>query len=341
MPIRTDKAQITPSGILRVDATLTRTGIFEYQEGDLTIKEYRPPEEVFAPESLESLKGVPVTLLHPEEMVDTTNYKEHSIGHVGDSFEKLADMVKGTLYIHDADAIEQIKSGKLSEISLGYEAELEDSQGTTSEGLTFDRIQRRIRYNHAAVGAHDWGRAGRTVRIILDSKYCERIDMEENKEEPKVDEAPPEEEKFDMEGGLKKMMDMLGDMSKKLDMLTAPPEKEDSEDEEVEMEDKKDSADFEKAVTDAVEARELARDAGVEGKFDGLSNLELLQKASEKLGIDAGDKSDEYLKGVITARLDAKKSDIRQDSIRLEVYEPPVDDKKADDGLEYMMKIYG
>ena len=53
----------TPQGFLRVNARLSRVGIFDYQ----STREYRSPEEVFRSDSLESLKGAPVTDRHPSE----------------------------------------------------------------------------------------------------------------------------------------------------------------------------------------------------------------------------------------------------------------------------------
>ncbi len=53
----------TPQGFLRVNARLTKVGIFKYDGG----REYRSEEEVFRVDSLVSLKGAPVTDLHPSE----------------------------------------------------------------------------------------------------------------------------------------------------------------------------------------------------------------------------------------------------------------------------------
>ena len=53
----------TPQGFLRVNARLTKSGVFNYEN----TREYRPDEEVFRADSLESLKGAPVTDLHPSE----------------------------------------------------------------------------------------------------------------------------------------------------------------------------------------------------------------------------------------------------------------------------------
>ncbi len=46
-----------------MNARLTKSGVFNYDEH----REYRPDEEVVRADSLESLKGAPVTDLHPSE----------------------------------------------------------------------------------------------------------------------------------------------------------------------------------------------------------------------------------------------------------------------------------
>jgi hypothetical protein len=45
----------TQQGFLRVNARLSKTGVFNYDQK----REYRPDEEVFRADSLESLQGAP------------------------------------------------------------------------------------------------------------------------------------------------------------------------------------------------------------------------------------------------------------------------------------------
>ena len=55
-------------GFLRDSPIVARTGVYTYINPDKTIRrEYRPPEEVFAAESLESFAGKPVTVGHPKD----------------------------------------------------------------------------------------------------------------------------------------------------------------------------------------------------------------------------------------------------------------------------------
>ena len=76
----------TPQGGLRVPAAVTRTGVFRYVDvNGREVREYRPADEVFAPESLATLRGAPVTDLHPTEPVTAATWSALAKGHVCDS----------------------------------------------------------------------------------------------------------------------------------------------------------------------------------------------------------------------------------------------------------------
>lgn len=63
----TTKFTRTTEGFLTGRAIVTSIGVFTYQYADGTVlRELRLPEEVFAPESLESMKLKPVTNQHPD-----------------------------------------------------------------------------------------------------------------------------------------------------------------------------------------------------------------------------------------------------------------------------------
>lgn len=100
----------TPSGGFRVPAFFTRAGVFSYKKDDGTVqKELRPEEEVFKQDSLASLKGAPITYLHPESPVNPDNWNEVTIGHVGDSVERQDYKVAGIAYIQAKSGIEKIE----------------------------------------------------------------------------------------------------------------------------------------------------------------------------------------------------------------------------------------
>ena len=133
----------TPQGFLRVNARLTKTGIFNYESG----REYRSEEEVFRADSLASLQGAPVTDLHPSEksadgFLTPANVKQHIIG-ITESVERDGPYLKGSLIIFHEDAIKAIESGARKEISLGYKCRLEQTPGAVN-GEAYDAVQKDI-----------------------------------------------------------------------------------------------------------------------------------------------------------------------------------------------------
>jgi hypothetical protein len=123
--------QVTDEGYLIAPGTLARTGVqnyFAYEMGLVDdgldpmkiISLHRPPEEVFAPDSMASFEGKPITLNHPPEgsAVTADNWAELAKGDVRD-ISRAGDLMTATLVIRSKDAIEAIQTGK-SELSNGY-----------------------------------------------------------------------------------------------------------------------------------------------------------------------------------------------------------------------------
>ena len=167
---RITSVQPTPQGGRLVPAAVTRTGVFPYRRADGSIRrELRLPEEVFHEDSLATLKGAPVTDLHPPEMVTPENFSKYSIGHVKDDVRHDDRLVHAPLAVQEKNAITKLDNKERKECSLGYECNLEDTSGVWN-GERYDAIQRDIRYNHCAIGPENWGRAGSEVSMRLDSK---------------------------------------------------------------------------------------------------------------------------------------------------------------------------
>lgn len=168
----------TAQGFLRVNARLSKAGIFSYDNG----REYRSEEEVFRADSLESLKGAPVTDLHPAEkssdsFVTPANTREHIIG-ITEGVERDGPYLKGSLIIFNEGAIKAIESGERKEISLGYKCRLDTTPGSAN-GEAYDAIQRDIIINHVAIGPKGWGRAGPDCAIRTDSTILKGQDVTE------------------------------------------------------------------------------------------------------------------------------------------------------------------
>lgn len=150
-------------------ANLTRTGVFLYRNADGSERrELRHPDEVFNPESLDSLAHATLTDDHPGSKVTTDSWRRDTIGHVAGRGKRSGQFVAGEIHVQHGPAAEKVKSGKLQEISCGYECQLDPTPGEWN-GEHYDGIQRQIRYNHVALGPRGWGRAGSEVRLHLDS----------------------------------------------------------------------------------------------------------------------------------------------------------------------------
>lgn len=157
------------TGALRVPATVTRIGIFEYRQPDgSVVRELRPPEEVYAPESIASLRDVPVTDLHPDEEVSLANWPTLTRGHVTDPHVSGTN-VDAYLVISHPDLVQKVENRLRVENSCGYTLEIDPTPGQWY-GEPYDCVQRHIRYNHVAVGPRDWARGGPSVRLHIDSK---------------------------------------------------------------------------------------------------------------------------------------------------------------------------
>lgn len=169
----------TNEGFLRGRAIVTSIGVFTYKRKDGTVqRELRLPEEVFAFDTLNSMKLKPVTLNHPNELVTSENADRLQVGSLGDNptsttqwhdepWDKVTDGINCAIdmVITKKDAIDAVLNGKQA-LSMGYTCDLEAAQpGAAWCGIEYDFIQRNIRYNHCAIV--DAARAGDNAKIEL------------------------------------------------------------------------------------------------------------------------------------------------------------------------------
>lgn len=164
--LRLDKAEHLDNGWLRVPATISRVGVFEYFTADgKVVREYRPPEEVLDAASIASFEAVPLTNDHPPLRLDAANASSYSKGSVG-SVHAASAQLDGTVLITDATAVALAKAGK-RQLSPGYTVILDPTPGVTPSGEKYDAVQRRIRGNHVAL-VQD-GRQGPQVALRMDT----------------------------------------------------------------------------------------------------------------------------------------------------------------------------
>ena len=160
----------TPEGyLLCSDVRLARTGAMLYRPDE--VPEVRPApngqmvvitrdaDVLFAPETLASFSGKPVTNDHPPALLTESDTRKYQIGVVlnprrGEGVD--AEYLVGDLLITDSATIALIVAKKKREVSPGYDAELEE----VKPGLG---RQTRILGNHLAIV--DRGRGGPTCAI--------------------------------------------------------------------------------------------------------------------------------------------------------------------------------
>jgi uncharacterized protein len=314
---RMSKAKRTPQGGLRVPAYLTRVGVFTYKRKDGTQqRELRPPEEVFHPDSLATLPDIPVTKLHPTEPVTTANWSTHAKGHVGEVIKADGKFIAAELALQDEEVVNDVETEKLKEISLGYTCNL-DARSGVWEGESYDAVQHSIRYNHAALGPANWGRAGSEVRLRMDSDAV-MIDRQDSKG-PEVgthQEKPMKKIRLDgieydvdseafaqaWEKHQKRIDAEAAELKSKLETLQGRADAADKELEKLkkEREELADPKRLDAAVSARVELVTKARSVlGEEAKLDGKTDREIMSAALEHKFKDmkCDDMSDERIAG--------------------------------------------
>ncbi|MEY4507938.1 MAG: Rhizobium phage RHEph06 [Pseudomonadota bacterium] len=163
----------TPQGGFLVDATLAKVGVMEYwtnpnstpQPTKLVVRRYNPATTL--QDACQGVAVAPVTMGHPKEFVDTGNYQKLAAGHVVGMPTFADGHIKATLAIQDAALIRAIELGECREVSMGYYAEHDNTPGVAENGEAYDESRVKIEWNHIAVVPA--GRAGKTVRLMLDS----------------------------------------------------------------------------------------------------------------------------------------------------------------------------
>jgi hypothetical protein len=179
----------TDQGYLRGICRVTRTGIFLYKNPDGTIRrELRHPDEVFAKDTMDSLKMIPITNLHPtsnEGLVSADTAKALSIGMTGEEVFADGKFVVVPIAITTKDGVDAVETGR-EELSLGYTFERDETPGEY-DGQRYDLAQRSIRYNHLAIVER--GRAGVEVRLLRADSGVELTEEESNEHLLLVDQV--------------------------------------------------------------------------------------------------------------------------------------------------------
>ena len=295
------KATRTDEGFILDTPAITRCGVFPYRNADGTMRyELRHPDDVFKQDSLDSIKGKPVTALH-NGLIDNTNSTGVTVGAVMSVGRQDGDNVTAEIVIHDTSMVD----GGNKDLSCGYTLNLDEESGVYN-GQPYTHRQRDIKYNHLAIVKA--GRAG-NARLNLDS-----MDFQEDKEtmvKYRLDNGVEYDVTPEIDAELKKLNQDVADAQ-------TAAEKEKARADAAEDAKTKAEASIAKAREDAaneVKARlKLEADAkalNVEFKEDATdSEIKIAVIKSVRTNFDATDKAEAYIDAAYDlARMDAQEAD--------------------------------
>lgn len=150
---------------------ISKVGVFPYLgkqisdelEPEKIYYVYRPPEELFSKEAIDSFNENPVPLIDNHTMIGDgfTPAEQKGIHGVISNIHRENDQLVGDLAIYSDSMKRQIEGGK-KDLSMGYFCTYDLQEGFYN-GQHYDAIQRDLRSNHVALV--DEGRCGRSVRV--------------------------------------------------------------------------------------------------------------------------------------------------------------------------------
>lgn len=153
-------------------------------------KGYRSAEELSKPETIESVNGIPIQLMHHMDYADAPA-KATRVGSTGTDAAFHDPYLTNSLHIQDKKAIDRINDGSMRELSLAYRYKPIFTAGVSPDGEKYDFLMTDISANHLALV--DEGRAGHEV-LVYDSKEGEKSMAEEIKTPQATGEEPAKQE---------------------------------------------------------------------------------------------------------------------------------------------------
>lgn len=155
-------ARICADGCLVAEVFAARTGIQDYLGAEVDpnnehglrdkaiVKVYRPPEEVFSRDSLASYAAAPITVDHPAEAVDASNWRKLGVGEIHGDIVPDGQRVRVPVIVRDGGAVDKALTTH-KQLSMGYSTRLDFTPGQLADGTAYDVVQRDIRINHLAL----------------------------------------------------------------------------------------------------------------------------------------------------------------------------------------------
>jgi len=150
-------------GYLIVKGRIAKAGVLQYLGREIGINDranelfdvHQTKEELFSPETIKSFEGMPITILHPEDMeVTAKDWKEKSVGHI-QNVEPEGDSLACNVYVQDEAAIKVIDEFGIEELSCGTDTILDIRGGSI--------VKTKIRGNHVAIVPN--GRCGSSCKL--------------------------------------------------------------------------------------------------------------------------------------------------------------------------------
>lgn len=345
---------VTTQGFRRITASVAKTGVLKYRQPDGTVRrELRLPEEVFAPESLATLLGAPVTLRHCVGLVNPDNVRAARVGGQIGEVRQDGDCVVTQLQIEDSDALSQIDEKKLQEISPGYNCKLEWKAGIW-KGEPYDCIQRQIVYNHFGLGPKAWGRAGADLRLHLDSlrldshediafgeELCDipqegpkgrRMAIKLGNVEIKLDERDEQIVRAEIEGRDAEIARLKTETGKLQGEKTALQSRFDAADARIKQ--------FDRAELEGAARKVLGAETKFDGKTDEQVRTDVITKVFPSMRLDGADEA--YARGLFDAAVAqgaAAKSKPKEAPKHKDLTPPPHLDGGADEKSERQKMI--
>ena len=335
------QTRIDENGYLRVDGVAAKEGVMTYMQADGTvIREFVPASTLAEAEAIDMLIGSPVTVEHPG-VLNADTASQHSKGSVSK-----ADVEDGKLkvgiVVTSKDAIDEIQKGK-RQLSPGYRAVLDFTPGEY-DGIKYDAVQTKRVYNHLAIVSS--ARGGAECQLRLDGYRQDGLNCAVEVTQPTTDEVTKMPSVKLHSGATVEVADAstastiqaeINQLSTRADAADGMVDKAkydelqgqyDAMKEELTKlkESKQDKMDADEigAYIETVEAaRKLKSD--IEIKQDG-KYLDATAVMAAALGIDAKDKSAEYLKGRFDSAVELAKKDTvkdQRDSVKADAKDIP------------------
>ncbi|OPH36718.1 hypothetical protein B5J94_06650 [Moraxella lacunata] len=152
----------TPQGFMICQGvTLAKPMVKQYYAGELgeldgfmptdIVNIYTPADVLFSEQVIDGFMGADVTMHHPDgNQINANNYRQHVIGTAKNVREENGYLV-ADLIIKDNWAIEAIEYDNVRQISLGYSASLDMTDGTTDTGENYHGKWQAMKADHIAV----------------------------------------------------------------------------------------------------------------------------------------------------------------------------------------------